>query len=1043
MYKFMVLLLVCLTSNQCDSARILGVVPFPSYSHQIPFQSIWKELSLRGHQVTTIVTNGVNDPSLTNLTEIVIKESYGLMKRYNMLDAQANGGFLNMIYVARDFLSNLYEAQLSHPDVKKLLDDSNAEFDLVIFEALASPLPYSWRFNCPSVGVASMDSTIFYHYYLGNPTHPLVTPDWSTEIKDTSDMKLADRVVSSLTNIMLLMVGELWFNPVIEDIYHKHFGPNVPSLVDLTTNVDMLLVTTNPIFHDVRALNPHTVTIGSGLHITPPKPLPEDVKAFLDGAKEGVVYFSLGSNVKGNLMLEDTKKAIYKAFSELPYKFLIKVDWVNLTVPENVKVGRWLPQQDILRHPNIKLFITQGGLQSLQEAVTNAVPLVSIPFFGDQQMNTQKIVKRGFAVKLERTNITTESMKWAIQEVITNPKYKLKAIEMQDLMYDEPMTSLERAVWWIEYVIRHKGAPHFKSNAAKLPLYQYFLLDVIGVVLVSLIVVNYILYKIIQLTIRVAFRLVKGKLLKKKKESSWHCQNSPEMKTFQISCVLLTLAQYSLCAKVLFVAPIASYSHQIYYRRIWLKLAERGHDLTVMTTDVMDNAPNNVEQIDWGFAYKIRQEEFDSSKIWLRCGVNILCALSDMSKMYFKTLDEELSHPKVQQLLKNETEHFDLVIIEQHCNHFAALARRFNCPLIGVSSGGVINTNHEMLGNPAHPSQYPDVFLTFYGQLSYIERIISSINWLVMKFLALNDDGVYRKHFGSDMPHFRDLIQDMDLLLINTHPVLDSRPLVPWTIRIGGLTHIGSPKPLPTDIESFLDSGTKGVVYISFGTNVKVSHIEPSFLDVLLDTFKSLPYKVLWKLDSVPKNVSNNVMVVKWLPQQDVLRHKNIKLFITQGGLQSFDESVYNHVPMIVIPFVSDQKMNAKMINSLELGIHVDKKTATARILREAIERVITDQKYKKNVEQLAIYLQDQPMSGLDTAIWWIEYVIRHKGAKHLRLTQTSLPLYQYLCLDIAFAFLCISTLTILLVYTLYRFIKCILSTFFKFIFRTVKSKTD
>lgn len=117
---------------------------------------------------------------------------------------------------------------------------------------------------------------------------------------------------------------------------------------------------------------------------------------------------------------------------------------------------------------------------------------------------------------------------------------------------------------------------------------------------------------------------------------------------------------------------------------------------------------------------------------------------------------------------------------------------------LGVSSGGVINTNHELLGNPAHPSQYPDVFLTFYGQLSYIERIISSINWLVMKFLALNDDGVYRKHFGSDMPHFRDLIQDMDLLLINTHPVLDSRPLVPWTIRIGGLTHIGSPKPLPT-----------------------------------------------------------------------------------------------------------------------------------------------------------------------------------------------------------------------------------------------------
>lgn len=274
MYKLVVPLLISFIWGQCDSARILGVVPIPSYSHQIPFHPIWKELSLRGHQVTTIVTDGINDPTLTNLTEIVVKESYGSMKRYNILDTQANEGFLKMMDVARGFFEDLYETQLSHPDVKKLINDPNAEFDLVVFEAMSAPVVYSWRFNCPAVGVASMDAAFPYHYYMGNPTHPLVTPDWSTEIEDTDNIKLADRITSAITNTMFILLGHLLFNPLMEDIYHKHFGPNVPPLTEMISNVDMLLIATNPIFHDVRPLSPHTVTIGSGIHITPPKPLP-------------------------------------------------------------------------------------------------------------------------------------------------------------------------------------------------------------------------------------------------------------------------------------------------------------------------------------------------------------------------------------------------------------------------------------------------------------------------------------------------------------------------------------------------------------------------------------------------------------------------------------------------------------------------------------------------------------------------------------------------------------------------------------------------
>jgi glucuronosyltransferase len=40
-------------------------------------------------------------------------------------------------------------------------------------------------------------------------------------------------------------------------------------------------------------------------------------------------------------------------------------------------------------------------------------------------------------------------------------------------------------VFWTEYVIRHNGAPHMRSAVLDLTWYQYFLLDVIAVLLLA------------------------------------------------------------------------------------------------------------------------------------------------------------------------------------------------------------------------------------------------------------------------------------------------------------------------------------------------------------------------------------------------------------------------------------------------------------------------------------------------------------------------------------------------------------------------------
>lgn len=52
------------------------------------------------------------------------------------------------------------------------------------------------------------------------------------------------------------------------------------------------------------------------------------------------------------------------------------------------------------------------------------------------------------------------------------------------LIRDLPMTAMDTALYWIDYVLKHKGAPHLRSAAQDLKWHELYLLDVIGLLLV-------------------------------------------------------------------------------------------------------------------------------------------------------------------------------------------------------------------------------------------------------------------------------------------------------------------------------------------------------------------------------------------------------------------------------------------------------------------------------------------------------------------------------------------------------------------------------
>jgi glucuronosyltransferase len=170
-----------------------------------------------------------------------------------------------------------------------------------------------------------------------------------------------------------------------------------------------------------------------------------------------------------------------------------------------------------------------------------------------------------------------------------------------------------------------------------------------------------------------------------------------------------------------------------------------------------------------------------------------------------------------------------------------------------------------------------------------------------------------RKKFEfSNMPSLRNLEEKTALVLLNYDSAIDvPEPILPNVIHVGGL-QIKEPKKLPKDLETFIESGKKGSVLMSLGTNVKSAMLGNETLLEILSAFKEIPeFNFIWKFeaDELPIEKPKNVKIGKLLPQNDILANAHIKAFITHAGLMSSQESLWYGKPMVGVPFFGDQRL--------------------------------------------------------------------------------------------------------------------------------------
>ncbi|XP_076627997.1 uncharacterized protein LOC143345094 [Colletes latitarsis] len=1032
-----VLSIVCVLCvvKQLECARILAIVPTPSYSHQIPYRPLWIELNKRGHEVVLVTANPIPDLNLTNFRQINVGESYKAIRQINFMELRfEQKSWIDFTYSHLwDMADTFLEQVFNNTDVKKLCaPNSGTKFDVVLAEVLYMPAigVFAHRFKAPLIALTSLGIVAINEHMLGGVVLPSHEYTWEMEANAGPNLPFWKRLHNYVSLWHSIYDAYRILVPNQQKLAEKYFGTELPSIIDiLKEETSLVFVNQADAIVPARPKLANMITFTS-FHVSEkPKPLPQDLKRFVDSASEGFIYFSLGSNAMSSDMPRETLQVFLDVFAKLPYKVVWKFEKELPEKPDNVFIGPWFPQQSILARPNIKMFIYQGGLQSTEEAVHFTVPLLGLPVLADQDYQVRRMEALGVGKVLEITTIQRDELESAIREIITNKKYKENMIRLKETVYDNPYNLVEHLAWWTEYVIRHNGAPHLRSSLAKQPWYRYCDMDIVVFLTIVACIVISIAFTVIIKFIGCLLSWVRPGLPQNQKQKV----SKPDSKfsipvtglhggsfavcimKFSVATILLVVsflfaAKQIDCARILAIVPTPSYSHQIPFRPLWIDLNKHGHEIVLITANPIPNLNlTKFTQIDVGSTYPVLK---DINFVRLRFEqVSCLKFIEDnIIPISDNIVKHVLNHTDVIKLYApNSNEHFDLVMVEMLVMPaLYAFAHRFNAPLIGVTTLGITAFNEHVFGGvilPSHEASW-EMDANTGPNLPFWKRLKNFWNLWHILYLTYHDlvprqQKIAETYFGP-LPPLLDIQKNTSVVFVNqADAMVAARPKLPNLVTFTSFHVADNLKPLPQDLKRFVDNAREGFIYFSLGSNARSSDLPEETLQVFLDVFAKLPYKVVWKFEKNLPGKSKNVFIGSWFSQQTILAHPNIKLFIYQGGLQSSEEAVHFTVPLLGFPVLGDQIYQTDRMETLGVGKRLDLTTVTRDQLTGAIQEIINNKEYKKRMIELKELVNDRPYDLMEHLVWWTEYVIRHKGAPHLRSSLAHQPWYRRYDTDI------------------------------------------
>lgn len=326
---------------------------------------------------------------------------------------------------------------------------------------------------------------------------------------------------------------------------------------------------------------------------------------------------------------------------------------------------------------------------------------------------------------------------------------------------------------------------------------------------------------------------------------------------------------------------------------------------------------------------------------------------------------------------------------------------KLNIPFIFIST----MAPSQFSRSPILPTAVPNDFLDLTDQMTFFERMTNTFVELALYYFDpfSYDNAVQR--YAPEKPYISlyDLQAKALLWIVNHHIVLDySRPALSNVKHVGHLITL-QPQLLSQDYQEFMDSANNGAVIVSFGSILK--NLPRDSMHKFIKSFQQTNYKFVIRYSTKDFENSDKILFVDWLPQYDLLRHKNTRLLITHCGTHSIQEALFAGIPMIGIPVMLNQPHNAAMITRKGFGLRLEIRSFTVQDLTSAITKVIENPEFKAQVQKASAIMKAERVAPVEEAAYWINHVMTF-GADHLRSWAQDVPLWKYLGLDLLVVFL-------------------------------------
>ena len=468
-------------------------------------------------------------------------------------------------------------------------------------------------------------------------------------------------------------------------------------------------------------------------------------------------------------------------------------------------------------------------------------------------------------------------------------------------------------------------------------------------------------------------------------------------------------------------------SHVIMVGRLAELFVNKGHDVTFVL-------PSNSKVPEEIGTLKMKELRFHCTEVMAPVKCKVLfneMAFNPSWRTQLKAMDPKNfdSHFEIGYNLLESTdimekmskEKFDFIVVDLAIVTYMVLPYKLGIPygIYGVECFGHVRRI------PIMPSYVPMAMTHYSDEMSFFERWINAI-FTMSPLVALFGPPDISSKYVPELPPMdvKGLTKNASLCLLMREHLIDFvRPDMPDVIPMGALMGRAA-KPLKGAFQTILTSANDGAILVSFGSGIE--ELPENVLNKFMTAFKELKQHIIFKYKHPIADLPKNVHVVTWTPQNDLLGHPNLKLFISHCGMNSYIEAVYQGVPVLGFPFALDQYSNGALIKAKGFGEILQINDFTSDQLYATINKLLNDKRYKESAQKLSSIYTEVAASGLRDPVFWVEHVIKY-GASHLRSHAYEMPDYQYLMIDVMAFLTGVAVTVVLLLFTLCRcFIRCV-----------------